>query len=408
MGTAGMDRDRRNQRWSARTVAGLASLAVLFVGFLFLTRTNLQTALMVVGICALPIVLAYVCYLIIDNKLVSASIDLHPPDDEPAGARVKAVWQYERQRVAPCKGSTSVYAMLWGFSASLTMAGALALQCLPVNATVVCKHFAAALLASTAVSFLLTLARLLVRTAGEDASRRMFAVSLRALCVSSIVTGVLFFLGRQLSIGFLDNPSDELGPFIGLGALVALLGPDLLDDVRRRVAPLVGFKGRSAYDVKPLSVLDGLTEEEALRLGEEGIDSLEALPENPLPRLFFNTGFSLDRLCDWLDQALLIEHVGVEPARRLRVLFGIRGAVELKRLAGPGPISDPTATTLARAFDATATDQVKVMLESVVSDESIDELRAYRRSTLRIEEQPEDTAHGEEAPSAPRLVRASS
>jgi hypothetical protein len=97
----------------------------------------------------------------------------------------------------------------------------------------------------------------------------------------------------------------------------------------------------------PLSDLDGLTIWDQARLFEEGIEDLHGLVTANLVDVILGTRIPVDRLVDWLDQALLYLHVpadsgGRKPREALRTL-GIR-----------------TATDLERAWTATGTDTAAV------------------------------------------------
>jgi hypothetical protein len=85
----------------------------------------------------------------------------------------------------------------------------------------------------------------------------------------------------------------------------------------------------------PLSDLDGLTIWDQARLLEEGIEDLHGLVTANLVDVILRTRIPIDRLVDWLDQALLYLHVPAESGQRLpraelRAL-GIRTATDLER-----------------------------------------------------------------------------
>jgi hypothetical protein len=85
----------------------------------------------------------------------------------------------------------------------------------------------------------------------------------------------------------------------------------------------------------PLSDLDGLTIWDQARLFEEGIEDLHGLVTANLVDVILGTRIPVDRLVDWLDQALLYLYVpaesgGGKPREALRAL-GIRTATDLER-----------------------------------------------------------------------------
>ena len=81
-------------------------------------------------------------------------------------------------------------------------------------------------------------------------------------------------------------------------------------------------------DRSPLIALDGIGIYERTRLAEEGINSIQALARHDLVDLMLSSRIPASRLIDWLDQALLYQHVTTTDGRRLRQA-GIRTATEL-------------------------------------------------------------------------------
>jgi predicted flap endonuclease-1-like 5' DNA nuclease len=81
-------------------------------------------------------------------------------------------------------------------------------------------------------------------------------------------------------------------------------------------------------DRSPLIALDGIGIYERTRLAEEGITSIQALATHDLVDLMLSTRIPASRLIDWLDQALLYQHVTPEDLTCLR-RAGIRTGTEL-------------------------------------------------------------------------------
>lgn len=81
-------------------------------------------------------------------------------------------------------------------------------------------------------------------------------------------------------------------------------------------------------DRSPLIALDGVGIYERTRLAEEGITSIQALARHDLVDLMLSSRIPASRLIDWLDQALLYQHVTTADRRLLRNA-GIRTATEL-------------------------------------------------------------------------------
>jgi hypothetical protein len=81
-------------------------------------------------------------------------------------------------------------------------------------------------------------------------------------------------------------------------------------------------------DRSPLIALDGIDIYERTRLAEEGITSIQALARHDLVDLILSSRIPASRLVDWLDQALLYQHVTPADLQQLRKA-GIRTATEL-------------------------------------------------------------------------------
>ena len=93
-----------------------------------------------------------------------------------------------------------------------------------------------------------------------------------------------------------------------------------------------GNSGKEALDEfedrSPLLALDGIGIYERTRLAEEGITSIQALARHDLVDLMLSSRIPASRLIDWVDQALLYQHVTTADRRLLRNA-GIRTATEL-------------------------------------------------------------------------------
>lgn len=119
-------------------------------------------------------------------------------------------------------------------------------------------------------------------------------------------------------------------PDIGWQALLAL--------VKLPIRPLV----HSLQQKYPLSDLDGLNTWYEARFMEEGIENMQNLATANLVDVMLNTRIPVDRLVDWVDQALLYMHLRehgdkktVSDRETLR-RFGIRCATDLYDVLGSG------------------------------------------------------------------------
>jgi hypothetical protein len=191
-----------------------------------------------------------------------------------------------------------------------------------------------------------------VRIANNDATARMFAIAFKSL-VSTIIAAfaiasLLFVTGQSEVI------KQSLG-FVVVGALVGIWGESALDYFTRSAAALVKAPVITPQKRADLQLIDGLTEEDIQRLAEESVDSLHALAFIPTPRLFFNTKYSLQRICDLQDQAIMVKYVGPDKARSFRATLLIRGAMDLRQLAHSILCSAPSDDAKTRTIVLRAT-----------------------------------------------------
>jgi hypothetical protein len=82
----------------------------------------------------------------------------------------------------------------------------------------------------------------------------------------------------------------------------------------------------------PLSELDGIDIYDRTRLSEEGITNIQALARHDFVDLMLSTRIPVARLIDWVDQALLYQHLSHQDRLHLHG-YGIRTATELLHAA---------------------------------------------------------------------------
>jgi hypothetical protein len=150
------------------------------------------------------------------------------------------------------------------------------------------------------------------------------------------------------------------------------------------------FKGvvpslESSY---PLSDLEGLTIWDQARLLEEGIEDMHGLVTANLVDVLLRTRIPIDRLVDWLDQALLYLHVpkelqGRHPRAALRAL-AIRTATDLERAWGSDEQGDPAvrrqiATAVAGTDETAAPATVRMVLDAFRGNASFLHVQQFKR-----------------------------
>ena len=90
---------------------------------------------------------------------------------------------------------------------------------------------------------------------------------------------------------------------------------------------------------------------------------MHALAFCPTARLIYNTRYSLQRICDWQDQALLLAYVGTSLGTKLREQYLVRGVLDAHFLAA--------ALMNVRSSEAAA-------------DPLVDRLRLYWRAATQV------------------------
>lgn len=185
-----------------------------------------------------------------------------------------------------------------------------------------------AVLISAMAYFCISLGRIIIRIAQRDVSDRTMAWAIRGLFMVIIATALLAFFNQNQKhlIG------DSYAAYILMGGFVAVLGEQALQIIADKIGKLLGFPSLQLEVSSDLGQLIGINELETLRLAEETIGSIHSLAFAPTSRLYFSMPFSLSRICDWQDQALLYECFGPVRAKQLQEQYLVRGAISAQAL----------------------------------------------------------------------------
>jgi hypothetical protein len=131
----------------------------------------------------------------------------------------------------------------------------------------------------------------------------------------------------------------------------------LPNTVLRRIRDVGGPRQKAEKDElqmqSPLSQLDEVDVYERTRLEEEGITSVQALARHDLVDLILSSRIPVPRLIDWVDQAILLQHVPERAAQTLRGL-GIRTATDYLQVAADERAFDHVSSVLAKEGDLNA------------------------------------------------------
>ncbi|MEX3917908.1 hypothetical protein AB4Y43_16950 [Paraburkholderia sp. BR10872] len=170
--------------------------------------------------------------------------------------------------------------------------------------------------------------------------RTLFQLSAR-LCASP-------FLAIAFSTLFIDQLAFPLAFCAGA------FGDEGIRLLRVKAYGLMRSKGSDAS--LPLWIIQGITSDDELRLSEEGIADVEHMAKAPVLTLATNTGYSLQRLVDWKDQAYLCCYVGYDISKWREQL--VRGSLDILGLAGQyyqtknyGTGADAAAANIERESD---------------------------------------------------------
>jgi hypothetical protein len=239
-----------------------------------------------------------------------------------------------------------------------------------------------ALGAAVMIAFVTDVGRMLVRAASQDASARMFAWSTKRLLL--IVVGTVLLCCLVL-LGKADAaiPGGAMS-WLLIGAGMAFLGDRAALAVGDRVAGVLGIPSQRRAGEVDLLRVDGITEEEATRLVEEGISTMHTLAFASTLTLFLSTPYTLQQICDWQDQCLLAVRLGPAKAALCREQLLWRGATDAQRSARDlltNPLFQGKQEEIARILGLASGAQASVVLLQLAEDPIARRLDIYRRTS---------------------------
>lgn len=318
--------------------------------------------------------------------LVDVGLDGHEAGtQDPAVRQAHALWEYERARTQTRYVSNlQQQCAVFGLLASAAVSGCV-LSLSEVFGKIdqvggVTRSAVASVLAAAVTSLLLAIGRLLVRIASNDATNRTFAYEARSF-VLCLLCGVLFGCLTQAADGQVGMSSA-----VAIGVGIGILGDRAFLVASQRAAHMLGAEAQPATPALDLRLIEGLSSDDLSRLQEENITTVHALAFVPAPRLFFNSSLNFQRICDWQDQALLIEYFGETKAKVLREQVQVRGvtdALALAELREDGT-RDEIWKKLVADLGFRGEGHVQFLLEKLRADGQVAVLRAYKRMALKI------------------------
>lgn len=127
-----------------------------------------------------------------------------------------------------------------------------------------------------------------------------------------------------------------------------------------------------------LADLDGLNIWYESRLLEVGVEDMQNLATSDLVDLILNTRIPVDRLVDWIDQALLYLRVTDEGERASLRTYGIRTATDLLDVLGDGKLGTGYAGLLDGAAGAGAPGRLPAVALALGAERNLRFVRAWK------------------------------
>jgi hypothetical protein len=346
------------------------------------SRKELPTTALIVLSCGLPLFLSRLCCLLINRRASrQPAVRFILPDglDPAIAAHVSASWKYELGRICWSLCRAESFSIIWGLVTTLLLvagAGCAVPSVLPLVAAA--RSCGQAVIGAASVSFLLDLALFAIRTANDDANKRMFAEALRGL-VMAVIVSTLVVLVPEL----FNQAGTGAARTFALGGAVAMVGMPAFDYVRQKLIELFKLGNVQPPDLTPLHLLAGVSAQEIARLGEEGIESVEALIGTPIPRLFLNTRFALPKICDWIDRSLLLTRLGADTTKKLKDATGITRASEVAREVTGGDLRlGGIVTALKRAMHLENDDNAATTAQAIAGDPRTALIQAFEATVV--------------------------
>ncbi|MFO0756665.1 MAG: hypothetical protein U0359_09250 [Byssovorax sp.] len=369
-----------------------------------LMRSSFERLLFAAGVAllpALPLLLTLCLSRMVTHALDArveygrtATFEAHPGRRRGADAWIvrsaRRLWHHEAEQVTHASTRMREHAAFYGFVASAALSIVTMLLIAPAVAQTLDNPghdgryrvpIALAVGSAVAIAFLRDTGRMLVRAAHRDSSTPMFAWATRRLLLlisSTLLLCCMAFFSKDLE-GLIKGATG----WVLLGAAMAILGDRAVDAVDNRAARLLGVAPQRTRDEDDLRQIEGLGEDDRLRLAEEGVDSVHTLAFQWTPKLFFSTPYALHRICDWQDQCLLLVRLGPSRARMFREQLGIRGAIDASHAIEDIlalPEGDEDAGDLMRMLGFPGDTQGRVALERIACDEGIARLEVFQRA----------------------------
>lgn len=247
-------------------------------------------------------------------------------------------------------------------------------------------------LAAVGTAFSLSSGSIGVRIARRDLTPRFVACQIRGLlCIvlSAVVTGGMLVYGEVV---------DCWPKAFVAGAVAGLLGEQLLSTAFDSIALIFGVS-LGGDNLDEFEFVQGLDDDERLRLKELGVQSIQGLAYSSTAALYMSSRYSYQCICDWQDQALFVLHVGERHAQAfqrsgLRRASDVRAFLETveRQRAKAASEGEPNLSEGARAHQEAllrelgikTPEQALLSLEVLLADPHTAQMDAVRRCYPRF------------------------
>ncbi|MEM7156619.1 MAG: hypothetical protein AAF799_27475 [Myxococcota bacterium] len=199
--------------------------------------------------------------------------------------------------------------------------------------------------------------------------------------VRLLLTVVLVWALSALPLWTDAAPGGASPYLLALSFMVGIVPDTGLMVIRRFLnTTLLKVRIDSMHERLPLSRLDGITLYEQARLAEEGIEDVQNLVYYHLVELVLQTRIPLYRLIDWVDQGILIMHLGSSKDLETLRAHGIRNASDLNAANEAARRRGKTDDFLALLGKAEGSDlnRLQIVYDALQNDEWFENILLWR------------------------------
>jgi hypothetical protein len=207
--------------------------------------------------------------------------------------------------------------------------------------------------------------------------RRVYLSDLTPSVFWAGIYRTLLVVGLSIVLAFGFGPdapiTDHLGPwfYFAIGFLATDVLAAILVFSQRSLRRLFQW-GEGQIAEKPLTLVQGINLWNAYRLEEEGIDNVQHLSTCDVISLSLKTHYELNTLIDWVDQAILLHHLGtIEQAKKLQTEGLLNSAIDLAWLSDDNDDDNEVNVKRIATILVVEDCDVRQMMDSLYEDENV-------------------------------------